>query len=223
MSHLFNNFSQIQTIHHILLGSRDVTLNKSNTVPALIKLITQWEIQGKVMQYGLEKEMATHSSDLAWRIPGTGEPGGLLRLWGRTESDTTESTAAAAMQYGLLSWLTGKESTCLRRTHRFDPWLRKIPLNRKWQPTPVFMLGKSHGQRSLAGYSPWGPKESDTTGQLSTHAQNDNVASSILDLKWSSIKPCHDLLFPVTSRFGFARLVLILVPGQDSYAFNLCC
>ena len=41
--------------------------------------------------HALEKEMATHSSILAWRIPGTGEPGG-LRLWGRTESDTTEAT-----------------------------------------------------------------------------------------------------------------------------------
>ena len=39
----------------------------------------------------LEKEMATHSSVLAWRIPGTGEPGG-CHLWGRTESDTTEVT-----------------------------------------------------------------------------------------------------------------------------------
>ena len=36
--------------------------------------------------------MATHSSVLAWRIPGTGEPGGLPHLWGRTESDTTEVT-----------------------------------------------------------------------------------------------------------------------------------
>ena len=41
--------------------------------------------------HALEKEMATHSSVLAWRIPGTGEPGG-LRLWDRTESDTTEAT-----------------------------------------------------------------------------------------------------------------------------------
>ena len=41
--------------------------------------------------HALEKEMATHSSVLAWRIPGTGEPGG-LRLWGRTESDTTDVT-----------------------------------------------------------------------------------------------------------------------------------
>jgi len=36
----------------------------------------------------------------------------------------------------------------------FDPWVRKIPWNRKWEPTPVFLPGESHGQRSLAGYSP---------------------------------------------------------------------
>ena len=45
---------------------------------------------------------------------------------------------------------------------------QKIPWNRKWQITPVFLLGKSHGQRSLVGYSPWGRKESDMTEQL-TH------------------------------------------------------
>ena len=48
----------------------------------------------------------------------------------------------------------------------FDPWVRKIPWRRKWQPTPVFLPGKSHRQRSLVGYSPWGHKESDTTEQL---------------------------------------------------------
>jgi len=47
----------------------------------------------------------------------------------------------------------------------------KIPWRRAWQPAPVFLPGESHGQRSLAGYSPWGHKESDTTEQLST-AQN---------------------------------------------------
>ena len=45
--------------------------------------------------------------------------------------------------------------------HRFDPWVWKIPWRRKWQPTPVLLPGKSHGQRSLVGYSPWGRKESD--------------------------------------------------------------
>ena len=54
---------------------------------------------------------------------------------------------------------SGKESTCqCRRFKRpgFHPWAGKIPWSRKWQPTPVFLPGKSHGQRSPAGYSPWG-------------------------------------------------------------------
>ena len=49
-----------------------------------------------------------------------------------------------------------------------DPWVRKIPWRRAWQPTPVFLLGESHGQRSLAGYSSWGHKESDMTERLNT-------------------------------------------------------
>ena len=53
----------------------------------------------------------------------------------------------------------------------FDPWVGKIPRRRKWQPTPVSLPGKSHEQRSLAGYSPKGHKELDTTEALHTHAQ----------------------------------------------------
>ena len=45
----------------------------------------------------------------------------------------------------------------------------KSPWSRKWQPTPVFLPGKFHGKRSMAGYSPWSHKESDMTEQLSTH------------------------------------------------------
>ena len=45
----------------------------------------------------------------------------------------------------------------------FNPWVGKIPWRRAWQPTPVFLPGEFHGQRSLAGYSLWGHKESDTT------------------------------------------------------------
>ena len=64
-------------------------------------------------------------------------------------------------------WCCGKESACQCRTHKFDPWVGKTPWRRAWQPTPVLLSGKSHGQRSLAGYSPWGHKELDTTEQLS--------------------------------------------------------
>ena len=49
------------------------------------------------------------------------------------------------------------------------PWAGKIPWSRKWQLTPEFLPGKFHGQRSLAGYSPWGRKESDTTEHIHTY------------------------------------------------------
>ena len=51
-----------------------------------------------------------------------------------------------------------KEPTCQCRRHGFNPWVRKIPWKRKWLPTLVVLPGKSHGQRSLVGYSPRGPK-----------------------------------------------------------------
>ena len=62
-------------------------------------------------------------------------------------------------------WLSDKESTCQcmrRKRCGFNPWVGKIPWSRKWQPTPVFLPEKSHGQRSLVGYSPW-VAESNTT------------------------------------------------------------
>ena len=71
---------------------------------------------------------------------------------------------------GLPRWDRGKESPCQCRglkRHRFNPWVRKIPWRTKWQPTPVFLPGKSYGWRNLTGYSPWDCKESDTTEYLS--------------------------------------------------------
>ena len=59
---------------------------------------------------------------------------------------------------------SGKESTCQCRRHKrcgFNPRVMKIPWKRKWQPTPVFLPGKSRGQRSLEGYSPWGSQRAD--------------------------------------------------------------
>ena len=52
----------------------------------------------------------------------------------------------------------------------FDPWVRKTPWRREWPPTPVFSPTESRGQRSLAGHSPRGCKELDTTEGLSTHS-----------------------------------------------------
>ena len=69
-----------------------------------------------------------------------------------------------------LPWcLSGKESSSQCRRPGFVPWVWKIPWRRAWQPTSIFLPGESHGQRSLAGYNPWGHKESDTAERLSTN------------------------------------------------------
>ena len=62
-------------------------------------------------------------------------------------------------------WVSGSmvKNLLQFRRRRFKPWVGKIPWRRKWQPTPVFLSGKSCGQRSLVGYSPWGCKELDKT------------------------------------------------------------
>ena len=57
---------------------------------------------------------------------------------------------------------SGKEPDCQckrRKKHGFDPWVGKIPWRREWQTTLAFSPGESHGQRSLEGFSPRGPKE----------------------------------------------------------------
>jgi len=48
-----------------------------------------------------------------------------------------------------------------KKRSRFDPWVGKILWRKEWQPIPVFLPGEAYGQRNLAGYSPWGCKESD--------------------------------------------------------------
>ena len=81
----------------------------------------------------------------------------------RTTQD--EGLRGPARIWGFPGGARGKESTCQCRSFkrlRFDPWAWKIPWRRVWQPTLVIKLGKFHGQRSLAGYSPWVHKDSDT-------------------------------------------------------------
>ena len=71
-----------------------------------------------------------------------------------------------AMQEAICS--AGDPLQCRRL--RFEPWVGKIPWRRAWQLTPVFLLGKFHGEKNLVGYSPWGRKELDTTEYTHTQA-----------------------------------------------------
>ena len=73
---------------------------------------------------------------------------------------------------GLPRWLSGKESACHCRNHMFDPFTGKIPWRRKWQPTPVFLRGKSHGQRGLKRYSPWGHRRVRHDSDMTTKRQH---------------------------------------------------
>ena len=102
--------------------------------------------------------------------------------WCSKESDTTE-------------WLNWIE--CSRRG--FDAWVRKPPWKRKWKPTPVFLPGKSHEQRSLEGYSPWGHKT--VRHDLATKQQQQSFKIILIYFTWVSMSSKHgNQKSPDTSR-----------------------
>ena len=78
------------------------------------------------------------------------------------------------------------------RRHGFDPWVGKIPWKRKWQLTPVFLPEKSHRQRSLAGYSPWG-QESDTTKHTIMIQETQGTMGTYGDLEVREDFPVYSL------------------------------
>ena len=96
----------------------------------------------------LEKETATHSSTLAWKIPWTEKPGGLQSM----EFQRVGHDWATSLTMVVLRWFSPASAGYKRL--EFSPWVRKIPWKRKWQPIPVFLPAEFHGQTSLAGYSP---------------------------------------------------------------------
>ena len=107
-----------------------------------------------------------------------------------------------------------------------ESWVGKIPWRRAWQPTPVFLLGESHGQRSLVGYSPWGCKESDsiewlgTAQHIDTYSKNHYVllliivtfyeAYSVLDM----FQALHT--FYILSSSQWPGIILILSHGHTA-------
>ena len=118
--------------------------------------------------------------------------GDILQI-GPSRKLTEPEVSVQGICLGMARWLSGKESACRCRRHRrlkFNSWMGKIPWRRKRQSTPVFLPGKSYGQRSLVGFSPWGCKESDTTEQLSilryTWTGERGVEEAGLHRSWSA-------------------------------------
>ena len=121
--------------------------------------------------------------------------------------------------------VSDSKSVCLQCGRPgFSPWVRKISWRRKWQSTPVFLPGKSHGQRSLVGYSPWGCKRVGHDWATNTHGW--------LQVKWMYIAIFCILLCGVTQNDGFSleelaylgiqeviRCALLLL-GLGTYWFN---
>ena len=139
--------------------------------------------------------------------------------------------------FGLPRWLSDKELDCQcsrHKRHGFDPWVGKIPWRRKWQLTPVFLPGESHGQRILADCSPWGHR----VGHGSTHthivyrvfvlsvlyiavsigqSQPPSVFFSILGLHIDTVKqlfwPRHPRCSGVSTSVSFLLSSLTYSPG----------
>ena len=116
--------------------------------------------------------MATHSSVLAWRIPGMGELGGLPSMAShRVGHDWCDLAAAVAR----ISW-TSQEVLVIKNlpanTGDASLWVGTILWRRKWQPTRVFLPGKSHGQRSPVDYSPWVTRSQTWLKRLSSSSKD---------------------------------------------------
>ena len=102
------------------------------------------------------------------------------------------------------------------RRQRLDPWVGKILWKRKWQPALVFLPGESHGQRNLAGYSPWGHKELDMTEQPSTHKYINNFLCYTMGLCCLSILSIYaNCKFLIHSSPSFS------LPWQPVYSLGL--
>ena len=132
------------------------TLSWASLMAQLVKnLPAVWETWVHFLGWedALEKGKAMHSSILAWRNPWT-----VWSMWSQRVRQTER------LQLSLSGGSSGRESACQCRSCKrcVDPWVRKIPWRKKWQLTPVFLPGKSHGKRSLGGFSPRDCKKSDT-------------------------------------------------------------
>ena len=131
----------------------------------------EWQAGLRPLQKTLRLQWRAHSWN--WGFLGWLQ----TRLW--IEKYMENGKKLILKSKGLLAGIQN-EGLCLQCGRpKFNPWVGKISWRRKWQPTPVFLLGKFRGQRSRVGYSPWGRKESDTTEQLHFHFHTKIASGSL--------------------------------------------
>ena len=115
---------------------------------------------------------------------------------------------------GLPRWLSWQRTCQCSRPRRrgFDAWIRKISWRRKWQPTLVFLPGKSHGQRSLAGCGPWFPKERAITESARCES----------DSSWTHFLHRHGIVYSAVC--SLVECSSIIIPPQIStFSYKVYC
>ena len=103
----------------------------------------------------------------------------------------------------------------------FNTWVRKIPWRREWQPTPVFLPGESHGQRSLVGYTLCGCKELDMTERL-THTCLPSWSSLVQTSLFCVLGLCHSFkgcVLPPSFLFQYEQTIYRSTNSQPVFLF----
>ena len=117
-----------------------------------------------------------------------------------------------------LGGASGKESARQYRRqkrHSFDPWVRKIPWSREWQPIPIFLPGEFHGQRNLAGYSPW-VAESNMTERLTLCCTIHSLLFSSMSFD-KCIQPCGNHHCDIEQFHHFPQFFVLFVVNLSSH------
>ena len=120
----------------------------------------------------------------------------------------------------------GKEPTCqCRRLRRpgFNPWVKKIPQRRAWQPTPVFLPGESHGQRCLVGYNPQRHKEANLT-EATQHARMHFGFKHLRKAHFLGVQTCclrWGTISCLVAEFSAKFQLTILITKVLSYFLNI--
>ena len=119
---------------------------------------------------------------------------------------------AISYMYWLPWWLSGKEPACQCRKHRFNPWVRKVPCRWKWQPTPLFLPVKTHGQRSLWSYNPWDHKRIGHNLLTKQQQQKILLVTQLMIDKYPSTmgKSYQSILMEINPEFSLEGLMLKL-------------
>ena len=159
--------------------------------------------------HALEKEMATHSSVLAWRVPGMGEPDGLPSMGSHRVRHALRKSfipKSVPLAFPVVTFVlsTPDARHPCQRVRNLLWWATMIvPWRRKWHPTPIFLPGEFYGWKSLAGYSPWSHKELYMTERLSLLFHYPTVH---IEYFWTSVT---------------GGIILAIFPGYSSYPLHV--